>query len=171
MLHSSLMINGVPAYDTYHRRRIRLDPAIYRGRGLVFLVTVCTNDRHPWFSRHPALADDAAAGIEDIAAARGTILHAWCVMPDHVHLLIDDVDVTAFVRVFKGKLTSSARWTDPARRLWQRSFHDHALRSGECVEKTVRYILSNPVRAGIVAVASQYRWSGSGSWPEWRDWG
>ena len=165
------MTNRAPASVTPSRKRIRLDAAEYRAEGRVFLVTICTVDRRPWFSLHPPLADIATATIVAIADARWSTLHAWCVMPDHVHLLMEDTDVVGYVRVFKGSLTTRARCIDPHHRLWQRSFHDHAPRSGVVLVETARYVLDNPVRAGIVAAAAQYRWSGSGTWPDWRNWG
>lgn len=164
------MTLNIPASDTPHRKPIRLAAARYRGGGRVFLVTACTEDRHPWFSLHPVLADQATAVIDDLVAARGTILYAWCVMPDHVHLLMEDTDVIGYIRAFKGRVTACARRSDPVRRLWMRSFHDHALRDGERLADTARYVLGNPVRAGIVAEASLYRWSGSGVWTDWRSW-
>jgi len=165
------MTNRAPASVTPRRKRIRLDAAEYRAEGRVFLVTICTVDRRPWFSLHPPLADIATATIVAIADARWSTLHAWCVMPDHVHLLMEDADVVGYVRVFKGSLTTRARCIDSHRRLWQRSFHDHAPRSRESLFETARYVLGNPVRAGIVAKAAEYRWSGSGTWPDRSGWG
>ena len=165
------MTNRAPASAAPRRKRIRLDAAEYRAPGRVFLVTICTDIRRPWFSLHPALADITAATIVAIADARWTTLHAWCVMPDHVHLLMEDADVVGYVRAFKGSLTTRAQRIDPNGRLWQRSFHDHAPRSGEGLLETARYVLGNPVRAGIVAEAAEYRWSGSRTWPDRMDWG
>ncbi len=45
--------------------------------------------------------------------------------------------------------------------LWQRSFFDHALRRNEDEIRTARYILANPVRAGLVERANDYSLSGS----------
>ena len=164
------MSSVTPAPDRPHRKRIRLDPAFYRGGVQAFLVTICVVDRRPWFSQHPALADYAATEVAALAANRGAILHAWCVMPDHLHLLIADVDVVDFIRILKGRVAVHARRADAGRRFWQRSFHDHAPRSGEDLYCMARYVLENPVRAGIVTTASEYRWAGSGTWVDWREW-
>lgn len=168
LLHSPRMNTVTPDSGIPCRKRIRLDLAPYRGGGQVFLLTICTDGRHPWFSLHLDLADHAAAEIVTLAAARGTVLHAWCVMPDHLHLLVNDVDVIDFVRILKGRVLVHARRVDAGRRLWQRSFHDHALRTEERETDAVRYVLFNPVRAGIVAAAGEYRWSGSETRPDWR---
>ena len=47
--------------------------------------------------------------------------------------------------------------------LWQRSFHDHALRSNESVIDVGRYVLANPVRAKLAPHWSEWRWRG-GEW-------
>ena len=73
-----------------------------------------------------------------------------------------------FVRLFKGKMIPHARAVHGGRRLWQRSFFDHALRKEEALQEVASYIWENPVRKGIVDQPAKYRWSGSFTWPEWR---
>ena len=46
-------------------------------------------------------------------------------------------------------------------RLWQVGYHDRILRNDEATLMVVRYILQNPVRAGLVARFSDYPYSGS----------
>ena len=40
--------------------------------------------------------------------------------------------------------------------LWQRAYHDHALHSDEDVVAVARYIVANPIRAGLVRQAGDY---------------
>ena len=40
--------------------------------------------------------------------------------------------------------------------LWQRGYHDHALRKDEDIKDVARYIVANPVRAGLVARVGDY---------------
>ena len=89
-------------------------------------------------------------------------------MPDHVHVLLEDRDVVAFVRAFKGRMTSHARKLS-VRALWQRSFHDRALRSEDAVERAALYVWLNPVEAGLADDPSSYAGSGSLAWPNWRE--
>jgi REP element-mobilizing transposase RayT len=90
-------------------------------------------------------------------------------MPDHIHLLIQDSDVIDFVRLFKGKMTPKAFSLEPAQKLWQRSFHDHALRNEESINQIAAYIWENPVRSSLVEAPDMYSWSGSEIWPNWRE--
>ena len=40
--------------------------------------------------------------------------------------------------------------------LWQQGFHDHALRAEEDVRRVARYVLTNPLRAGLVQRMGAY---------------
>ena len=75
-------------------------------------------------------------------------------MPDHLHLLIegtsDDSDGRRFIKAFKqysGYCYSKTR----NEKLWQRYGFEHVLRDDETTIEVVKYILGNPVRAGLAA--------------------
>jgi putative transposase len=51
------------------------------------------------------------------------------------------------------------------RPLWQPSYHDHVLRDEEVLLKVVRYVLDNPVRAGLVTSPRDYPFLGSDVYP------
>ena len=105
-------------------------------------------------------------------------------MPDHVHLLLegtsDDADLREAVRSWKQR--TGYDWKQrTGMQLWQPGFHDRVMREGDDTRLVVRYILHNPVRAGLVMDARRYPWSGSsqytfeellehaGDWaPEWK---
>ena len=89
-------------------------------------------------------------------------------MPDHVHFLLQGKGIVDFIRQFKGKLTPQARAVEFGRKLWQRSFYDHALRKEESLTDVACYIWENPVRAKIVEEPIDYAWSGSEVWTNWR---
>ncbi len=79
-------------------------------------------------------------------------------MPDHVHALLvphDGANIVDFVQSVKSRSshTFSAR---TGGRLWQRGFYDHILRREEDVATVARYIVENPVRAGLVDDAAAY---------------
>ncbi|MBN2342040.1 MAG: transposase, partial [Deltaproteobacteria bacterium] len=150
------------------RKHPKLPLPAYRA-GHVFFITVATSyKKHPWFSRYWELASEAAELLQTVSRNRSTELFAWCIMPDHCHFVLRDDDVIAFVRQFKGKLTPVARAFDKSRSLWQRSFHDHALRNTESVLEAAGYVWENPVRAGLVEFPEEYSLSGSLTWPQWR---
>ena len=121
------------------RKKIRLPLPVY-SQGHAFFITVTTHLKHPWFHLHPKLAEAAMQIIRDLASLRHTAIYSWCIMPAHVHLLLQDREVVDFVRLLKGKMTPSARQIEPERRLWQRSFFDHALRKEESLAEIACYI-------------------------------
>ena len=129
---------------------MQLSHDVYQ-RSYAFSITIATYQRYPWFGLYPELAGAAMRLVPEIVKTRQTVLFSWCIMPDHLHLLLKDKDIVDFVRLFKGRLTPSARGFERGRVLWQRSFYDHALREEESLEKVARYIWQNPVRSGIIS--------------------
>jgi putative transposase len=143
-------------------RRPRLDPALYVGMRRYFL-TFCTSKRQPWFIASEVVAD-VLAQFQRTAADCGFEIAAYCFMPDHVHLLIeartDAADALAFVH--QAKQRSGYAFAQVKRgRLWQPSFHDRILRDADATLSVVRYILENPVRAGLAVEPAEYPFSGS----------
>ena len=149
------------------RKKIRLPLLVY-SLGHPFFITVTTHRKHPWFALHPRLCKAAIQILRDLASVRETSIYAWCIMPGHAHLLLQDDEVVEFIRMFKGRMTPAARKIESDRRFWQRSFFDHALRKEESLSDVACYIWENPVRATLVESPREYPWSGSEVWPEWR---
>jgi len=90
------------------RKHPRLSLEIYR-EGHVFFTTLCTHDRYRWFERYPELTRQAVATLLELSKDRGAVVYAWSVLPDHLHLLVQDDDLVQFVRLFKGRMTPLAR--------------------------------------------------------------
>jgi len=148
-------------------KKIRLPLSVYQQERVVF-VTISTADRQKWFQEFPNLADDAASILVETSRERASTLYAWCIMPDHVHLLIGDDNIVSFIRAFKGRLVPKARALSPLRKLWQRSFFDHILRSSETLMDIAGYIFENPVRSGLAPLPQEYPFVGSEVWPDWK---
>ncbi len=85
-------------------------------------------------------------------------------MPDHLHALCEGADdrshLLKFVHMFKQRTAHDFKRQTRAI-LWQASFFDRHLRADEDLKAVVGYILANPVRAGLVQRADDYRHSGS----------
>ncbi len=143
-----------------NRKSIRLSGDAYRQQRNAFFITITTHDRYQWFVVHPKISESLVNEMEHLCRQRGADLYAWVLMPDHLHVLIQDTDIVEWVRALKGRLTVVARQIEPGRKLWQRSFYDHGLRKEESLENVARYIWENPVRKGIVMTANEYRWFG-----------
>ncbi len=85
---------------------------------------------------------------------------AWVIMPDHIHWLFqlkDSYDLATVVKKFKGR---SARKLNLLLGIkgtfWQHAYYDHALRNNEDIKQIARYIVANPLRAGLVERIEDY---------------
>jgi len=81
-------------------------------------------------------------------------------MPDHVHLVVegcgDNSDLLRFVKIAKQRVVYSLREEHAVRHVWQEGFHDWVLRPHQSTEDAVRYVLNNPIRAGLVEKPEDY---------------
>jgi len=93
-------------------------------------------------------------------------LISFVVMPNHVHLLLDPR--TAMKRITGGIKTVSSREANrilgrEGQQFWQPESFDHWVRNGAEAEKIRLYIEQNPVKAGLIASAADWRWSSAAS--------
>lgn len=85
-------------------------------------------------------------------------------MPDHAHLILegkyDDSDVIKSVESFK---QNTGFWfgQNMNHSRWQKDYYDHIIRNCEDLKFQIKYILNNPVRAGIVVDWKEYKYRGS----------
>ena len=89
---------------------------------------------------------------------------AYCLMPDHAHLLVAGLAECSSLRRFVSTAKQqSGYWfaRTESRRLWQTGFYDHVLRDDDATIAVVRYILANPTRAGITTEIGEYALAGS----------
>jgi putative transposase len=136
--------------------------------GQIYLVTFCTHTRKPIF-RNTEIATDAVAALLESRHWTDARLLTWVLMPDHWHGLIqleNDLPLARVVGHLKGASARCLGMRYPfVRPVWQDAFHDHALRTDDDLLATARYIVDNPIRAGLAKSPSQYPYWGS-LWPE-----
>jgi putative transposase len=127
----------------------------------VFFVTFCVWDRLPTLAR-----PGAAAIVRDVIfryrERQWYWLLCYCVMPDHVHLLIklrsSCRSLSRVVATLKHETVKSSRRSGGAIR-WQFGYHDRILRRCDAEFEIARYILRNPIRAGISREGEVYPWA------------
>jgi putative transposase len=85
-------------------------------------------------------------------------LHAFVVMPDHIHLLLtpQGASIERVVGLIKGGYSHRVGSKFP---VWQRGFTDHRIRNEDEFQTRREYIHQNPVRARMVEVAGLYPFS------------
>ena len=95
------------------RRRIRLPAEVYAELGVICSTPIAVTGRAPGFAC-PAVAAAAVDVLQRHAAATGMPVYAWCVMPDHVHLILG-ASPTCAIGTFVGQVKNPVR-----REAWRR---------------------------------------------------
>jgi REP element-mobilizing transposase RayT len=79
----------------------------------------------------------------------------------HVFVSCDGSGVLSkWTKGLKGVMSKSFREAGHSPPFWQASFFDHIMRSGDSYEHKWKYIVENPVRAGLVERAEDWPYSG-----------
>ena len=120
----------------------------------------------PHHLKHPEVAE---AVVNTLIYAADQLhlydLHAWVIMSNHVHILIDPhVELARITKTIKGYSAPQAniilgRTGEP---FWAIEYYDHWVRTLKEFENIIRYIEFNPVKAGLVANPEDYAWSSAG---------
>jgi REP element-mobilizing transposase RayT len=121
-------------------------------------VTICALGGRPF--ANAAVAALVCASVEQAATKLAFRLYAYCLMPDHLHVLLSPGDsrrpIADFLHSMKSYTTCEYRRMCGVARLWQTTAYDHVLRDDERVPSVAAYIANNPVRAELVTC-----------WQEW----
>jgi REP element-mobilizing transposase RayT len=117
----------------------------------------------PLFLRHPEIAELVVAALHasDRQFHRYQ-LHAFVVMPNHVHVLVTPTVVsTRWLGPLKGFTSHKANGLlgTHGSAFWQDESYDHLVRSDVEFQKIRAYIERNPVSAGLVSAVELFRWS------------
>ena len=98
--------------------------------------------------------------IRNINRSPGTQTLAFVVMPDHVHWLLQISGEKSLSEIIQATKSASAhainRIAGRKGKFWQPGFHDHAVRTEEALRDIARYIVANPLRAGLVTSVRNY---------------
>ena len=120
----------------------------------------------PFYLRQPVLADMVVEAVwYNAQILRHYGLHAFVVMPNHVHSLVTaEVPLPKLTKSLKGITAkrANAMLTLTGEPFWQEESYDHVVRHEREFQTIRSYIEENPVRARLVRRASQYRWSSAG---------
>ncbi|TDV49208.1 REP element-mobilizing transposase RayT [Pseudomonas graminis] len=130
----------------------------YSGAGQIYLLTSVVNGRQPLFSnwRTGRLVVEEFRRAQQAGIAESL---AWVVMPDHFHWLVVLREGTLGMlvrRVKSGSALAIMRAGHTPLRVWQKGYHDRAVRREEDLQAVARYIVANPLRAGLVKRVGDY---------------
>ena len=127
--------------------------------GQPYLVTTNVGGRRPVF-RDLFAARAVIGALRYQQEAGNAYTLAFVVMPDHLHWLLvlgKRLSLSKVLATVKGYSAASinAEQRTPGR-LWQPGFHDHGVRAEEDLRALARYVIANPVRAGLVQSVRDY---------------
>jgi REP element-mobilizing transposase RayT len=143
--------NSKPGYGALRRGRVSIP-------GQIYCLTAVAASRRALFAEF-VVARLVIMEMRFLQRRGWLTSLALVVMPDHVHWLIElgPVSLEKAAQTFKGRtarqLSLSCAVHGP---VWQPGFHDRALRSEENVVAAARYIIMNPVRAGLVKTPGDF---------------
>lgn len=127
--------------------------------GHYYHLTTTTQARRRLFDDF-RIARGAVRALHSVEALGSSELLAWVLMPDHLHILVrlaDDSDLPTLMNRLKAATAREVnRRMGTTGAVWQRAYHDHVIRDDETLEAVGRYIVMNPLRAGLVTRLGAY---------------
>jgi putative transposase len=126
-----------------------------------YFLTFCTNGRERVFVSGESV-DLVRTQFLRAADDEEFAIVVDCFMPDHVHLLVEGQSETADGRRFitRAKQFSGFYYRKRfGQALWQRYGYEHVLRPQDDTRGFAKYIVENPVRAGLVRSPQDYEFS------------
>jgi REP element-mobilizing transposase RayT len=156
----------------------RLPVANYTLSDCTYFFTINAHDRRSKPFRNAALAHGVVASLQTTAERHKWKLYSYCLMPDHLHFVAAlpegaarEIDVgfrgivpesiLDHIAAFKRYTTTQLWWKLGGHgRLWQRSSYDRVIWHDDSPLAANRYVLNNPVRAGLAADWHEYPFAG-----------
>jgi putative transposase len=117
------------------------------------------------FHRLPLLdmtgARETVEAVLELTRARHQArIYAYVLMPEHVHLLINEPPSILVAQFLKAvKQITSRKLRGQREKFWQERYFDRNVHGEEARSEVIRYIHRNPVKRGLVASPGDYQWS------------
>lgn len=142
-------LTGKPPEERRAFLRARVDRYLDQGHGSCLLA-----DDH-----HARVVTDAIHFYDQ----RKYFILAWCVMPNHVHVLLEVIGSNTLHGTVHSWKSFTAHQINRRRGMqgtvWMADYFDRLIRDEEHMAATIAYIHGNPVRAGLAALPHQWPWS------------
>jgi putative transposase len=130
----------------------------YSEIGQIYLLTAVTDERQPifadWRMGRLVVNEFALTQEENLAESL-----AWVVMPDHFHWLVtlQSGSLSSLIQGVKGRSAIAINKCRGGRgQMWQKGYHDRAIRQEEDLREIARYVVANPLRARLVERLGDY---------------
>ena len=129
-----------------------------RAESLHFVTFSCFH-RFP-FLQEARPKEIVEADLEQIRLRHQARIYAYVLMPEHVHLLINEPPSILLAQFLKAlKQVTSRTLKGERKQFWQHRYFDSNVHGENARSEVIRYIHRNPVKRGLVARPEQYPWS------------
>jgi putative transposase len=106
----------------------------------------------------PAIYDLFVQVLEQMRCRFGLCIYGYVVMPEHVHLLLNEPERGLLANAIHYlKLSFSKRLGTGT--FWQKRYYDRNIRNEREFREKLRYIHRNPVKRGLVPEPGEWKWS------------
>jgi putative transposase len=137
----------------------------FTGRGEFHFITFSCYERRPFLQNHSS----KSRFLEILGQVRdqtGFHLAGYVLMPEHVHLLIDEPPQSSpakVIQILKQRVSRTIRQeflrSMDYKRFWQRRYFDFNVHSQEKLQEKLNYMHLNPVKRGLVVHPRDWLWS------------
>ena len=128
----------------------------------IYYLTLVSHDRRSLFANQQV--HKAFRTFSEKAMERGVLVGRYVLMPDHIHLFArfgpSSPNLSMWIKSLKNYLSKYLREVEIPAPHWQKDFFDHVLRSDESYSAKWEYVRQNPVRAGLVEKAEDWKFQG-----------
>jgi len=108
----------------------------------------------------PAAKETVEVLLEQVRARHQARIYAYVLMPEHVHLLVNEPPRILLAQFLKAiKQTASRKLRGSRKKFWQNRYYDSNVRGEKARSAVIRYIHRNPVTRGLVAKPEDWHWS------------
>jgi putative transposase len=131
-------------------------------KGHAYFVTSVTNEREPIFISEK-MCEILLVTIEYFKLLLDYKIYAYCIMPDHLHLIIQPVgkyNLSYIMQMIKGSFSRKInKIGDKNGKIWQKRFYDEGIRNESMLMQKIEYVHNNPLRKNLVNSPEEYSYS------------
>jgi len=108
----------------------------------------------------PGAKETVEAVLEQIRARHQARVYAYVLMPEHIHLLVNEPPRIVLAQFLKAvKQVTSRKLKGSRKKFWQDRYYDSSVYGEKARSEVIRYIHRNPVKRGLVTKPEQWPWS------------
>jgi len=124
-----------------------------------YVITAVTNQRQPIFTQID-IAKKVITELYVLENEKAVNTISYVLMPDHLHWqfqLLNKYTLAEVVKRLKGRTTQLINKAEQRKgSVWQADYYDHQIKNESDLIKQARYIVANPLRAGLVKNIANY---------------